>query len=85
MFGMGTELSRKDFGQVMRMAKCIIVGIVCHYTIMLLVGFVVAHLFNFPDEIAAGIILIGCRPNGLVEINEEGMEKYAIQGMPFFE
>ena len=52
MFGMGTELSLKDFAQVMRMPKGVIVGIVCHYTIMPFVGFAVAHLFNFPDEIA---------------------------------
>ncbi|HXL57876.1 MAG TPA: hypothetical protein VN958_16555, partial [Chitinophagaceae bacterium] len=32
MFGMGTELSLKDFAQVVRMPKGIIVGIVCHYT-----------------------------------------------------
>lgn len=65
MFGMGTELSLKDFAKVMRMPKGVIVGIVCHYTIMPLVGFAVAHLFNFPGEIAAGIILIGCCPSGL--------------------
>src|SRR4029079_10357739 len=65
MFGMGTELSLKDFAQVMRMPKGVIVGIVCHYTIMPLVGFAVAHLFNFPGEIAAGIILVGCCPSGL--------------------
>ncbi|MEP7145282.1 MAG: bile acid:sodium symporter family protein [Ferruginibacter sp.] len=65
MFGMGTELSLKDFAQVMRMPKGVIVGIVCHYTIMPLVGFAVAHLFNFPGEVAAGIILIGCCPSGL--------------------
>ncbi len=65
MFGMGTELSIKDFAQVMKMPKGVIVGIICHYTIMPLVGFTVAHLFNFPGEIAAGIILIGCCPSGL--------------------
>jgi bile acid:Na+ symporter, BASS family len=65
MFGMGTELSLKDFAKVMQMPKGVIVGIVCHYTIMPLVGFAVAHLFNFPGEIAAGIILIGCCPSGL--------------------
>lgn len=65
MFGMGTELSLKDFAEVLRMPKKVIVGIVCHYTIMPLVGFGIAHLFNFPDEIAAGIILIGCCPSGL--------------------
>lgn len=65
MFGMGTELSLKDFARVLRMPKGIIVGIVCHYTIMPLIGFAVANLFNFPSEIAAGIILVGCCPSGL--------------------
>ncbi|TMI74289.1 MAG: bile acid:sodium symporter family protein [Bacteroidetes bacterium] len=65
MFGMGTELSLKDFAKVMRMPRGVIVGIVCHYTIMPLVGFSVARLFNFPSEVAAGIILIGCCPSGL--------------------
>jgi bile acid:Na+ symporter, BASS family len=65
MFGMGTELSLKDFAQVMRMPKGVLIGTVCHYIIMPLVGFMVAHLFNFPGEIAAGIILIGCCPSGL--------------------
>lgn len=65
MFGMGTELSLKDFARVLAMPKGIIVGIVCHYTIMPLIGFAVANLFNFPSEIAAGIILVGCCPSGL--------------------
>jgi bile acid:Na+ symporter, BASS family len=65
MFGMGTELSLKDFANVLRMPRGIVVGIICHYTIMPLVGFTVARLFNFPPEIAAGIILVGCCPSGL--------------------
>ncbi|OQP44498.1 bile acid:sodium symporter [Niastella yeongjuensis] len=65
MFGMGTELSLKDFANVVRMPKGIIVGVVCHYMIMPLVGFTLASLFNFPNEIAAGIILVGCCPSGL--------------------
>ena len=65
MFGMGTELSLRDFANVIRMPRGIIVGIVCHYTIMPLVGFLIARLFQFPDEIAAGIILVGCCPSGL--------------------
>ena len=65
MFGMGTELSLKDFANVVRMPKGIIVGVVCHYIIMPMVGFGVANLFQFPPEIAAGIILVGCCPSGL--------------------
>jgi len=65
MFGMGTELSLKDFANVVRMPKGIIVGGVFHYLIMPLLGYTIANLFNFPNEIAAGIILVGCCPSGL--------------------
>jgi len=65
MFGMGTELSLKDFGNVIKMPRGIIIGVVGHYVIMPLVGLSVAKLFNFPNEIAAGIILVGCCPSGL--------------------
>jgi BASS family bile acid:Na+ symporter len=65
MFGMGTELSLKDFVNVVRMPKGIIVGVVFHYLIMPLVGLSIASLFHFPNEIAAGIILVGCCPSGL--------------------
>jgi len=65
MFGMGTELSFRDFARVVRMPKGIIVGVIFHYVIMPLIGFAIASLFNFPKEIAAGIILVGCCPSGL--------------------
>jgi len=62
---MGTELSLKDFANVIKMPRGIIIGVVGHYVIMPLVGLSVAKLFNFPNEIAAGIILVGCCPSGL--------------------
>jgi BASS family bile acid:Na+ symporter len=65
MFGMGTELSLKDFANVVRMPKGILVGICFHYLMMPLLGYSIAHLFNFPGEIAAGLILVGCCPSGL--------------------
>lgn len=65
MFGMGTELSLQDFTRILQMPKGVIIGVVCHYTIMPLIGFGVANLFHFPPEIAAGIILVGCSPSGL--------------------
>lgn len=65
MFGMGTELSLKDFGEVMKAPKQVIAGLVCHFTIMPFLGLGIAMAFNFPGEIAAGIILIGCSPSGL--------------------
>lgn len=65
MFGMGTELSMQDFTRILQMPKGVIVGVICHYTIMPMVGFGVANVFNFSPEIAAGIILVGCSPSGL--------------------
>jgi len=65
MFGMGTSLSLQDFARVMQMPKGVVVGVLCHYTIMPLVGLAITKIFTFPNEIAAGIILIGSCPNGL--------------------
>lgn len=65
MFGMGTGLSLKDFARVIQMPKGVIAGVMCHYIIMPLVALTITKLFSFPDEIAAGIILIGSCPNGL--------------------
>lgn len=65
MFGVGTTMGYKDFGGIIRTPKAVLVGIFCQFTIMPIVGFTIAHTFNFPPEIAAGIILIGCVPSGL--------------------
>ena len=65
MFGMGSELSLKELATVIKMPKLILVGVVCHYIIMPLIGYALANFFNFPKEIAAGIILVGCCPSGL--------------------
>lgn len=65
MFCMGTTLSVGDFARVIRMPKAVFVGLVCHFTIMPLVGFSLAKGFGFPPEIGAGIILVGSVPSGL--------------------
>ncbi|MEO6149330.1 MAG: bile acid:sodium symporter family protein [Mucilaginibacter sp.] len=65
MFGMGGELSFKELAAVVKTPKIVLVGVVCHYVIMPLVGFTLASVFSFPKEIAAGIILIGCCPSGM--------------------
>ncbi len=65
MFGMGSQMSLNDFTGVIRMPKGVFLGVFSHYLIMPLVGFGIANIFNFPAEIKAGIILIGCVPSGL--------------------
>lgn len=65
MFGMGTQMSIKDFLGIKTMGKGVLVGILCQFTIMPLVGYMLTHIFNFEPEIAAGIILIGSCSSGL--------------------
>jgi bile acid:Na+ symporter, BASS family len=65
MFGMGSQMSFEDFRGVIKMPKGVLIGIFSQFTMMPLVGFTIAKIFNFPSEIAAGIILIGCVPSGL--------------------
>ena len=65
MFGMGTAMSLNDFQNVIRMPKGVLVGMACQFTIMPFVGFGLAYAFNFPPEIAAGIVLVGSSPSGL--------------------
>jgi BASS family bile acid:Na+ symporter len=65
MFGMGTQMSLRDFRGVVQSPRGVIVAVICHFTIMPLVGFGLTRLFTFPPEIAAGIILIGSCSAGL--------------------
>ena len=65
MFGMGTAMSLRDFYGVIKMPKGVLVGLLCQFSIMPLVGFSLATLFQFPPEIAAGVVLIGSSPSGL--------------------
>ncbi|MGB5822000.1 MAG: bile acid:sodium symporter family protein [Saonia sp.] len=65
MFGMGSQMSLNDFAGVIKMPKGVIAGIICQFTIMPIMGIIVATIFNFPPEIAAGLILVGSSPSGM--------------------
>ncbi len=65
MLGMGTTMSIKDFEGVIQQPRAVFVGVTCHFLIMPLLGYTLANSFNFPPEIAAGVVLIGCSPSGL--------------------
>lgn len=65
MFGMGTQLSVKDFKSVMKKPKGVFIGMLCQFTIMPIVGISLALSFGFPAEIAAGVVLIGSCPGGV--------------------
>lgn len=65
MFGMGTQMSLKDFVGVMKMPWGVVVAVACQFLVMPLSGWILTKFFPLPDEIAAGVILIGCCSSGL--------------------
>ncbi|HKW28776.1 MAG TPA: bile acid:sodium symporter family protein [Verrucomicrobiae bacterium] len=65
MFGMGTQMSLRDFAGVARSPRGVLIGTVGRFTVMPLAGWVLIKIFHFPAEIAAGVILIGSCSSGL--------------------
>ena len=65
MFGMGTTLSVTDFARVFKMPGGILLGVICQFTIMPFIGYMLAHAFELPPEVAAGLVLVGVSPSGL--------------------
>ncbi|WP_318311736.1 bile acid:sodium symporter family protein [Flagellimonas crocea] len=65
MFGMGTTMSLKDFAAVFQSPKGVMIGVSAQLMVMPLIGYFLAQISNFPPEIAAGIVLIGCSPSGV--------------------
>ncbi len=64
MFGMGTKLSLNEFKAELERPKGILIGTLMAFGIMPVIGIVVARVFQFPSEIAVGVILIGACPGG---------------------
>jgi BASS family bile acid:Na+ symporter len=65
MLGMGATMTPADFIEVFKSPHKVGIGLFLQFTIMPLLGLLLTILFQFPAEIAAGIILIGCSPSGL--------------------
>ena len=64
MFGMGLTLKPHDFRIVLQRPKDILVGCLAQFTVMPLVAWGLAKAFSLPDELALGVILVGCCPGG---------------------
>lgn len=65
MFGMGIQMSLKDFSGIAQTGKGVVIGLLCHFSVMPLMGLLLTKIFHFDAEIAAGIILIGSCSSGL--------------------
>ncbi len=64
MFGMGLTLNPHDFKVVLTRPRDIIVGSAAQFIIMPLTAFLLSRLFGLSDELAVGVILVGCCPGG---------------------
>ncbi len=65
MFGMGIQMRIQDFTGLATSGKGVLVGLLCQFSIMPVIGFLLTKAFSFDPEIAAGIILIGACSSGL--------------------
>lgn len=64
MLGMGLTLTFKDFGEVTRNPKAVIIGVIAQFVVMPLIAFALAKAFQLPADLAIGVILVGCCPGG---------------------
>ena len=64
MFGMGLTLSADDFKVVLSRPKDILIGCTAQFTVMPLLAWLLARLLGLPQELALGMILVGCCPGG---------------------
>src|ERR1700691_5473582 len=64
-FGVGCTMNLQEFSGAWKSPRGILVGVASHYCIMPFTALMIARLFHFPPEIAAGVVLVGCCPSGL--------------------
>lgn len=65
MFGMGSSMGIKDFIELSKRPKSVLVGVAAQFTIMPFIGFALASFSQFPAEISAGLILLGTAPTSV--------------------
>ena len=65
MFSMGLTLTAEDFYLLAKRPWDIFIGAAAQYTIMPFLAYALAKSFRLPDEIAVGLILVGCSPGGI--------------------
>ena len=62
MFGMGLTLTAQDFRIILRRPKDILIGCLTQFTVMPLLAWGLTRAFSLPEELAIGVILVGCCP-----------------------
>ncbi|MCD8082274.1 MAG: bile acid:sodium symporter family protein, partial [Clostridiales bacterium] len=64
MFGMGLTIKMGDFQVIITHPKEILIGCIAQYTVMPIVAWALAVLLKLPEDLALGVILVGCCPGG---------------------
>ena len=64
MFGMGLTLTGNDFRIILRRPIDILIGCLTQFTVMPLLAWGLTWAFSLPQELAIGVILVGCCPGG---------------------
>lgn len=65
MFGIGAALSVKDFEPVLKKPHTVLLGTLAQFSIMPLLGFLLAKALGLPPELAAGMVLAGAVPGAM--------------------
>lgn len=65
MFGIGAVLRLEDFKRIARSPWVVLIGTCSQFIIMPFGAFFLAKVFDFPPEIAAGLILTGAAPGAM--------------------
>ena len=65
MFGIGAVLEIEDFKRIAARPVIVLIGCCSQFLVMPLGAFVLAKLFNLPNEIAIGLILTGSAPGAM--------------------
>ena len=64
MFGMGLTLNLQDFKIVFSRPKDVMIGCLAQFTVMPLLAWGLARVFQLDEALAPGVVLVGCCPGG---------------------
>lgn len=64
MTGMGATLTRRDFSEIARRPRGVLIGLASQYGWMPLLAFVLARALGLDDAFAVGLLIVGCTPGG---------------------
>lgn len=64
MFGMGLTIRMEEFRAVFVRPRALVAGCAAQFTVMPLLAYALARLFDLPADLALGVILVGCCPGG---------------------